>query len=72
MIEFVFGRPVKNIVEKGENACYQSFVLCPQCFQKFSSVSLTLYLIMPILGSFISTANKDTMSKIWTNGDTVI
>ena len=26
---------------------------------------------MPILGSCSSTANKDMMSKIWTNGDTV-
>ena len=27
---------------------------------------------MPILGSTNSTANKDMMSKIWKNGDTVI
>ena len=27
---------------------------------------------MPLLGSSNSTANKDMMSKIWTNGDTVI
>ena len=27
---------------------------------------------MPILGSSSSTANKDMMSKVWTNGDTVI
>ena len=27
---------------------------------------------MPILGSSNSAANKDMMSKIWTNGDTVI
>ena len=27
---------------------------------------------MPILGSLNSTGNKDVMSKIWTNGDTVI
>ena len=26
---------------------------------------------MPILGSSISAANKDMMSKIWTNGDTI-
>ena len=26
---------------------------------------------MPILGSSNSTANKDMMSKIWTNGDTI-
>ena len=27
---------------------------------------------MPILGSSNSAANKDMMSKIWTNGDTII
>ena len=27
---------------------------------------------MPILGSSYLVANKDTMSKIWTNGDTII
>ena len=27
---------------------------------------------MPILGSPDSTANKDTMSTIWTNGDTIL
>ena len=27
---------------------------------------------MPILGPSNSAANKDTMSKIWTNGDTII
>ena len=27
---------------------------------------------MPISGSSNSTANKDMMSKIWTNGDTVV
>ena len=27
---------------------------------------------MPILGSFNSAANKDVVSKEWTNGDTVI
>ena len=26
----------------------------------------------PILGSFNSAANKNMMSKIWTNGDTII
>ena len=27
---------------------------------------------MPILGSSSSVANKDMMSKIWTNGDSII
>ena len=32
----VFKR-VENIVGKGENACYQHFLLFPPCFQKLSS-----------------------------------
>ena len=36
-IKIVFRR-VENIVEKGENAGYQHFLLFPQCFQEaFSS-----------------------------------
>ena len=31
-LKFAFGR-VENIVEKGENAGYQHFLLFPQCFQ---------------------------------------
>ena len=31
---------VENIVGKGENACYQHFLLFPQCFQKCSSSGL--------------------------------
>ena len=27
---------VENIVGKGEIACYEQFLLCPQCFQKLS------------------------------------
>ena len=30
----------ENIVEKGENAAYQHFLLFPQCFLKFSSCGL--------------------------------
>ena len=30
---FVFDR-VENTVEKGEIACYEQFLLFPQCFQK--------------------------------------
>ena len=29
-------------------------------------------LLLPILGSLNSAVNKDMMSKIWTNGDTII
>ena len=37
MLISVFDK-VENIVGKGENACYQHFLLSPQCFQKaFSS-----------------------------------
>ena len=32
-LKIVLGR-VENIVGKGENACYQHFLLFPQCFQK--------------------------------------
>ena len=38
-LNFVLGR-VETIVEKGENAGYQHFLLFPQCFQKASSVGL--------------------------------
>ena len=34
-LKFVLGR-VENIVEKGENAGYQHFLLCPQCFHEAS------------------------------------
>ena len=37
-----------------------------------SHVILTLYLMMAILGTSSSAANKDLISEIWTNGDTVI
>ena len=33
MMIFVFDR-VENIVGKGENACYQHYLLFPQCFQR--------------------------------------
>ena len=29
---------VENIVEKGEIACYEQFLLFPQCFQKMYDV----------------------------------
>ena len=42
-------------------------------FPKSVFKPLTLFKpYMPILGSLNSTANKDMISKIWTNGDTVI
>ena len=36
---FVLGR-VENIVEKGENAGCQGFLLFPQCFQRASFLEL--------------------------------
>ena len=36
-LKFVMGR-VENIVEKGENAGYQHFLLFPQYFQKASYI----------------------------------
>ena len=43
------------------------------CFGQFLTVNhLTLYLICQFWGSSDSAANKDVMSKIWTNGDTII
>ena len=37
----------------------------------FSVVNLNSLLEMPILGSSNSAANKEMMSKIWTNGHTI-
>ena len=34
-VEYIFHDMVENIVGKGENAGYQHFLLCPQCFLKF-------------------------------------
>ena len=38
----------------------------------FTAVQLNPLPDMPILGPSCSAANKDTMSKNWTNGDTII
>ena len=38
-LKFGLGR-VENIVEKGENAGYQHFLLSPKCFQMASSPEL--------------------------------
>ena len=44
-LKFVLGW-VENIVEKGENASYQHFLLFPQCFQKaFSLGSLKVGIV---------------------------
>ena len=45
---------LKNIVGKGENACYQHFLLFPQCFQKFSlsrsmKVGFVLQRVYPLI-----------------------
>ena len=67
---------------KGEIARYEQFLLFPQCFQKacFPGASkgvivwewVNLLHALTILGSSNSASNKVTMSKIWTNGDTMI
>ena len=54
-MEIVFGR-VKNIVGKGENACYQHFLLYPQYFQKLS--------FLEVLKAGL--CGKGLMTKIWT------
>ena len=41
MIIYVFDR-AENIVEKGENAGYQHFLLFPQCFHKATSLGSEL------------------------------
>ena len=57
---------------KRRNWPLQAVFLFPQCFQKQSVVDVFNPLPdMPILGSSNSAANKD-MSKIRTNGDTII
>ena len=37
---------VENIVEKGEIACYEQFLLFPQCFQKLSDVKASKWVSM--------------------------
>ena len=45
MMLYVFDRE-ENIVGKGENAGYQHFLLCPECFQKaFSSGVLKVVIV---------------------------
>ena len=43
-LKFVLGR-VENIMGKGENTCYQHFLLFPRCFQK-PSVSGSLNVVI--------------------------
>ena len=68
---------------KGEIARYEQFLLFPQCFEKACFPGASKGVIvwewvksyplpeMPVLGSSNSAANKDMISKMWTNGDTV-
>ena len=79
-LKCLLGR-IENIVGKEENAGYQHFLLFPQCFQKLSFSGLfkvgTVWEgvnhlpEMPILGFSNSAANKDMITKIWTNGNSV-
>ena len=61
----------ENIMENGENAGNQHFLLFPQCFLSLKGQESLINPLpdMPILGSSNSAANKDMMSKIWTNRD---
>ena len=55
--------------EKGENVDNKNFLLFPTMFYKAISFTVVNPLPdMPILGFSNSAANKDMMSKIWTNG----
>ena len=44
MVQLLFNR-LENIVEKGENAGYQHFLLFPECFQKAFSSSASKVII---------------------------
>ena len=44
-LKFVLGR-LENIVEKGENAGYQHFLLFPQCLQKVSDTGSSKVVIV--------------------------
>ena len=71
-MEFDYERG-ENIVGKRENVGVQHFPFFPQFFQKKIILRVVNPLPdMPILGSSNSAACKDIMSKIWTNGDTII
>ena len=54
----------ENIVGKGRKCWLQIFSPLLTMFNPLPD--------MPILGSSNSAANKDMMSKIWKNGDTII
>ena len=59
---FVFDR-LENIVEKGENACYQHFLLFPQCFQNaFYSRSLEVGIVCLRFNSSLFTKESDVMT----------
>ena len=89
----------ENIVGKEEIACYEQFLLFPQCFQKLSFVYVFEYMWSNGLntsrsGPYSIKCRKNSivhlfvqfdcskfaykfnplpdMSKIWTNGDTII
>ena len=73
---------IENTAGKGEIAHDEQFLLFPQCFQKSCTADtykpgLVWERVNPvphmaILDSSNSAANKDMMSKIWTNGETII
>ena len=60
-------KPCENIVEKEGKLVSSIFFFSHNDFSFFNPLP-----DMPILGSSNSAANKDIMSEIWTNGDTII
>ena len=57
----------KDLNQKGRRTWRRVFVYGQHLLNSFNPLP-----DMPILGSSISTANKEMMSKIQTNGDTII
>ena len=39
----MFSKQIENTVEKGEIACYEQFLLFPQCFQKTCTADTYTY-----------------------------
>ena len=64
---------VENTVGKGEIARYEQFLLFPQCFQKarFPGASKGV-IVLEWIDSLPHIPNKDMMSKVWPNWDTII
>ena len=57
---------VENIVGKGENACYQHYLLYPQCFQKASSLQCMGSLKVMIVWQSFKALTLYKTTKFWT------